>query len=382
MPRNYYGSTHDYRRVAARVLPRMMFEYIDNGALDETTHARNVADFELLRIRQAALVTGTADTTADVMGHPSSLPLALAPVGSLGIMYPRGEILAFRAAHAAGFGACLSSFSICSIEDVAPEVGPRDAFQLYLLKDPARTDEIVARAAAAGFRNLVVTVDTTHPGMRDCDLRNGYRSSQRLDLRLAIDALRHPRWLARSWSSLGKGLGNYGHWPDVGRGLFAQATHMGRQLKGDLRWSDVAALARSWQGRLIVKGITTVEDVGHAIDAGARSVVVSNHGGRQLEGGVSSIAALPPIADAYAGRVEILFDGGIRRGTHLFKALAAGADACLLGRAYAYAIAAEGEAGVTSIAQMLQRELVMTMVLAGCPDIRTLREKRGAFLVA
>lgn len=374
------ASVHDYRRAARRRLPRTMFEYLDGGSLDEGTMAHNTADFEELHIRQRALATATATTAAQVMGQPTSMPLMLAPLGSLGMMYPQGELCAFRAAHKAGIGACLSSFSICSIEDVAPEVRPSDAFQLYVLKDTGRTAELVARAHGAGFRNLVLTVDTTHTGLRDRDLRNGYRSVRRVGPRLILDGLLHPSWLLRNWAGFRRGLGNYRTWPDVGQGLMEQAVHMAGQLNASLTWHDVAALRREWPGRLTIKGLTTAEDVAHAIEAGADSVVVSNHGGRQLDGTLSTIRALPAIAEAHSHRVEIVFDSGIRRGSHIFKAMAAGAHACLLGRAYAYALAAGGETGVTNVLGMLRNELVMTMVLAGCPDIPTLRGGGRKFL--
>jgi len=375
------ASVADFRRLARRRLPRVMFDYLDGGSLDEETLSRNTADFAQLEIRQRALAARTVSTAARVMGQPTAFPLMLAPVGSLGMMYPEGEILSFRAAHAAGVGACLSSFSISAIEEVAPEVGPKDAFQLYVLRDPGRTAEIVDRARAAGFVNLVLTVDTTHSGMRDRDLRNGYRSASQLSPRHIADGLMHPRWLLRCWPWFRRGLGNFRHWPDCGRGLMANAAYMSRQLRTELEWPDVAALRQEWSGRLIVKGLTTVEDVRHAVNSGADSVIVSNHGGRQLDGTRSSIRALPAIAEAWSGKIEILFDSGIRRGSHIFKALAAGADACLVGRAYAYGLAAAGEAGVATVLNMLHKELVMTMALSGCPDIAALRAGRRAFLI-
>ena len=376
MLRRRAASVHDYRLTARSVLPRTLFEYVDGGALDESTLARNTADFDDIYIRQKVLHGETVETAGPVLGRTASFPVALAPIGSLGMLYPQGEVLAFQAAHAAGVGACLSSFSVCSIEEVGPEVEEGDAFQLYVLKDPGRTEELLWRAAEAGFRNLVVTVDTTHPGMRDRDLRNGYRSAARPPLSMVLDCALHPRWFARSWRALGRGLGNYAQWDDVGRGLIAQAAYMSRQLKTDLTWDDLEAVVKRWQGRVVVKGITDPEDVARAIGIGAGGVVVSNHGGRQLDGGMSSIAALPAIASRYSGELEILFDSGIRRGSHLLKALALGADGCLLGRSYAYGLASAGACGVTAVLEMLRKELTMSMALAGIASVKDLARRR------
>ncbi|MBX3540483.1 MAG: alpha-hydroxy-acid oxidizing protein [Chelatococcus sp.] len=378
MLRRTAASVHDYRLTAQSILPRTLFEYVDGGALDESTLARNTADFEEIYIRQKVLRGEKVDPAGPVLGHIASFPVALAPIGSLGMLYPQGEILAFQAAHAAGIGACLSSFSVCSIEEVMPEVGDGDAFQLYVLKDPGRTEEILARATAAGFRNLVITVDTTHPGMRDRDLRNGYRSAARPSLSMLLDCAMHPRWFARSWRSLGRGLGNFAHWDGVGSGLIAQAAYMSRQLKTDLTWSDIEAVVKRWPGRVVVKGVTDPEDVARAIGIGADGVVVSNHGGRQLDGVMSSIAALPVIASRYSGEVEILFDSGIRRGSHLLKALALGADGCLLGRSYAYGLAAAGADGVIAVLEMLRKELTMSMSLAGVTSVEDIKKRHMA----
>lgn len=363
------ASAHDYRLAARSVLPKTLFEYVDGGSLDEGTLSRNVSDFDRVFIRQRALVGGEVDLASTLMGRQASFPVALAPIGSLGMLYPRGELVAFRAAHAAGISACLSSFSICSIEDVAPEVQPGDAFQLYPLKDSGWTDDIIGRARHGGFDTLIVTVDTTHPGMRDRDLRNGYRSVVRPPLSMMLDVATHPGWLLRSLPALARGLGNYHKLPGVGRGLLAQAAFMAGQLKTDLTWSDIAALAKRWQGRLVVKGITDAEDAARAVDAGAAAVVVSNHGGRQLDGGLSSLAALPRVVERIGASTEVIFDSGIRRGSHLFKAIALGANGCLLGRSYAFALASGGEKGVTALIEMLRKELRMTMVLAGAKSV-------------
>ncbi len=368
------AGTEDFRRAARRRLPRIFFDYVDGGASAETTLKANVADFDRLGLRPQVL-RDVADRRldADFLGARHALPLMLGPVGSLGLLRAGAEGAAFRAAGAAGIPACLSSFAVTRPEVLVPVLGPGAAFQLYVLKDRDRTEAILERIMACGVETLFVTVDTAVSGIRERDIRNGLRVLSRPGLRMIADFLAHPAWLADMTRAYPVQMALAEGWPASGRGYLEQAAFLAGQIDPAFDGRGLAWLRARWRGRLVVKGVLTAADALRCVDLGADGIVVSNHGGRQLDGASSSIAALADIAPALAGRTEILFDGGIRRGGDIVKALALGASACLLGRAYAYGAAAGGEAGVAAVLSLLRAELDAALALMGLTSIDALR---------
>ena len=368
----------ELRRHARRNLPRMFFDYIDGGAFGETTLGRNTRDFDRWTLAPRVLVDiSKRDLGATFLGRHYQLPLMLGPVGFAGMFWPNGEVEAAAAAAAAGIPACLSTFSISAVEEVVAAMPPGDlAFQLYVLRDRALAADLMARAEALGSRTLLLTVDTDVSSVRERDTRNGFRTASRLSWRAMLDMAQHPGWCLRMAPRGRPGLGNMRHRPDLAVGLMAQAALLSANVDPALSWSDLDWLRDHWHGRVVMKGIMTVEDGERARSAGIDGIVVSNHGGRQLDGARSSIALLPEIADRLAGSIEILFDGGIRRGSDIFKALALGADAILLGRAYAYGLAAGGRVGVARAIELLRAEFDITMALAGFRSVDELH--RGA----
>lgn len=359
----------DYRRVARRRLPRIFFDYLDGGASRETTMAANLAAFQNVPLTPRVLVdVSQRNLETQVAGANSTLPVMLGPVGFLGMLRLGGERAAFRAAARAGIAACLSSFSVDRLEDVFAQ-GASGAFQLYVLKDRERTLAILERARNSGIGTVFVTVDTSVAGRRERDLRNGFRLLSRPNLKLLADFACHPFWLAdmarnpRPQLSVMEGVAA------AGGNILSQATFLASQIDSSFDLEGFAWLRRQWAGRLIVKGIMCPGDARRAVDAGADGIVVSNHGGRQLDGAAASLDALPVIAAAVGGHTEVLFDGGIRSGEDVLKALALGADVCLLGRAYAYGLAAKGEAGVTGVLDIIRAQMDIAMALIGCRSI-------------
>jgi isopentenyl diphosphate isomerase/L-lactate dehydrogenase-like FMN-dependent dehydrogenase len=368
----------DYRRAAARRLPRILFDYLEGGASGEVTLAANRDDLRRIRLRPAVLRdVATVGLGCTVLGARQSMPLMLGPIGSLGGFRGGGEAAAFRAARAAGIPACLSSFSVTPPERLL-DGGPgaampaANAFQLYVLRDRGRTAALLDRVRQAGFGTLVVTVDTAVSGVRERDLRNGLRRLARPGPAILADFLRHPAWLADQMRAGPLRMFLAEDWPEAGRSYMEQAGFLARQIDPSLSWRDLDWLRARWPGPLVVKGILTPEDARQAVAAGAQAVVVSNHGGRQLDGAASSIRALPGVVAAVAGGAEVLFDGGIRRGGDVAKALALGASACLLGRAYVYGLVAAGEAGVADVLRLLGDDLRVTLALMGLTDVAAL----------
>lgn len=368
------AGTEDFRHAARRRLPQIFFDYIDGGASAETTLKANITDLGRLRLRPQVL-RNVADRRldADFLGARHALPLMLGPVGSLGLFRADGESSAFRAARTAGIPACMSSFAVTSPEILMPLLGPGAAFQLYVLKDRDRTEAILERVAACGVEILFVTVDTPVSGIRERDIRNGLRVLSRPNARMIADFLAHPFWLADMIRASPIQMTLAEGWPEAGRGYLAQAAFLAGQIDPSFDESGLAWLRSRWRGRLIVKGVLTAADALRCVDHGADGIVVSNHGGRQLDDVSSSIAALADIAPALAGRTEILFDGGIRRGSDVIKALALGASACLLGRAYVYGAAAYGETGVLGVLASLRAEMDTALALMGMKTIDELR---------
>jgi len=360
------------RRKARRRLPRAVFDFIDGGAMDERTLAANRDDYAALRLLPRALVDVAQRRQAmRVLGQELATPLVLSPTGLTGLFGPGGEIAAARAAHGAGAGYCLSTMATTSIEDLAREQ-PGFWFQLYVQRDREVTRALVARAEAAGCPVLCVTVDVVVPGRRERDVRNGFTVPPRLTPGNALDFLAHPAWLWRIASGPPIGFANFAHLAERRVGLTTVAKYATDQFDPSVGWPEIEWLRSLWPGKLVIKGLLAPDDARRAADAGADGLVVSNHGGRQLDGAVSTIAALPGVVDAVGERLEVLIDGGIRRGGDVIKALALGARACLIARPFLYGLAAGGEAGVVRALEILHDEIDGMQALLGCPDLAQL----------
>lgn len=367
------ASVSDYRLLAERRLPRAFFDYIDGGAYNELTLAANRNDLDALRLHQRVL-RGAAniDTSTAVLGEPLAQPVILGPVGLAGLYARRGEVQAARAAKAAGVPFCLSTVSICSIEEVSAAGTAPFWFQLYVIRDRGYAKELLARAQAAGSRTLVFTVDLPVFATRYRDVRNGMTGGATLAGRLAKlwDILRHAGWLLDVPVG-GKPLtfGNLAQAVPSAKSLEAMKVWVDAQFDPSITWRDLGWLREHWNGNIVIKGVLDVDDARAAADIGASGVVVSNHGGRQLDGAPSSVSVLPRIVDAVGDRLDVLMDGGIRSGQDVAKALALGAKAVMLGRPWAYGLAARGEAGVAEVLAILKRELEVTMALLGVERI-------------
>ena len=359
-------SIDDLRDLAKRRIPRAIFDYADGGSYRELTLRANAADLDAITFRQRVMVDVSAVSVATtVLGGPVAMPLAIAPTGLSGLFHADGEILGARAAAAFGIPFCLSTMSICSIEDVRAATGQPFWFQQYLMRDRGFNQALIERATAAQCSALMLTLDLQLLGERRRDARNGLSIPPRLSLRNAWDVATKPVWALKVMFGKRRTFGNLvGHIPGAGGMLnLAEWTHS--QFDASANWRDVEWVRSRWPGRLILKGVLDAEDARFALAAGADAVVVSNHGGRQLDGAPSSISVLPEIVGAIDGRCEVLFDGGIRSGQDIAKALALGARAGLIGKSYLFALAAGGEAGVTRALEIMRNELRVTFALTG-----------------
>jgi L-lactate dehydrogenase (cytochrome) len=361
----------DMRLLARRRVPKMFFEYADRGSYGEETLRINRTDLARIKLRQRVLVdVAERDLATTIVGQPASLPIALAPVGLCGMQWGDGEILACRAAQAAGIPFCLSTMSICAIEDVAAAVAAPFWFQLYVMKDRGFVRALVERAIAAKCSALVLTVDLQVLGQRHCDLRNGMTVPPEIKLNNLIDITSKPGWALSVLRGKRKTFGNLaGHVRGM-ENVRSLAQWIAGQFDPSLSWKDVEWIRDLWPGTLVLKGLLDVEDAKRAAKTGATALVVSNHGGRQLDGAMSSISALPRIVDAVGSEVEIMFDGGIRSGQDVMRALALGARSCMIGRAYLYGLGAGAQAGVTRAIEILRNELDVTMALTGTHSIK------------
>jgi L-lactate dehydrogenase (cytochrome) len=361
----------DLRQTSRRKVPRAFFEYADGGSYSEQTLNANRTDLERIKLRQKILVdVSKRSTRATILGEPVSLPLALAPIGMCGMQYGDGEILACRAAQDAGIPFCLSTMSICSIEDVAAAVDKPFWFQLYVMKDRGFVRDLIQRAAAAKCSALMLTVDLQVLGQRHRDIKNGMTVPPELHrLSNLIDIAGKPAWALSILRGKRRTFGNLvGHIRGM-ENVNALSQWTQGQFDATLNWKDVEWIASQWGGKLILKGILDVEDARTAAKTGAAALVVSNHGGRQLDGALSSIAALPPIVEAVGASIEVLFDGGIRSGQDVMRALALGARGCLSGRAFVYGLGAGGQAGVARAIEIIRNELDVSMALTGVNSI-------------
>jgi L-lactate dehydrogenase (cytochrome) len=367
------ASIGDYRELARRRLPRFLFEYIDGGSYSETTLRRNVADLQDIALRQRVLRdVSNIDLSATLFGQKSALPVALAPIGLAGMNARRGEVQAARAAAAFGVPFTLSTVSACPIQEVVAGSPTPFWFQLYMIRDRAFMKDLLAQAAAAGCSALVFTVDMPVPGSRYRDLRSGLAGAPGPmgDLRRIWQAVQRPAW---AWDVGVNGrphaLGNVAPVLGDGSGLEDFFAWMRDNFDPSVTWEDLRWVRDQWKGALIIKGLLDPEDARAAVDLGADGLVVSNHGGRQLDGALSSARALPAIAEAVQGRVTVLADGGVRSGLDVVRMLALGADGVLIGRAWAYALAARGEAGVTHVLELLAAEMTVAMALSGVTSV-------------
>lgn len=365
-------SIADLRELARRRVPKALFDYVDGGSYDEVTLRRNREDFDAIRLRPRALIdVARQELATRILGAPAAMPLALAPAGMGGYIRGDGEILAARAAEAAGVPFCLSTVSICSIEDVRAATRAPFWFQLYVMKDRGYTAELVDRAAAAGCAALMMTVDIPVGALRRRDPKNGLSVPPRLTLRNALDVARKPGWLRSLARTPRRGFGNMADAVKRAGGVsFAQFVQT--QFDASVTWQDLERYRAQWRGKLIVKGIMDAEDARQAVALGADALVVSNHGGRQLDGAPSTISVLPQIVEAVQGRAEIMLDSGVRSGMDVLKARALGANAALVGRAWLYGLGALGEAGVAMALGIIGRELQVSLALTGCNDVNGL----------
>jgi L-lactate dehydrogenase (cytochrome) len=361
----------DLRVLARRRVPRMFYDYADSGAWTESTYRANEADFQRIHLRQRVAVDFSNRSLASTMvGQPVAMPVALAPVGMTGMQHADGEILAARAAAAAGVPFTLSTMSICSIEDVADATDKPFWFQLYVMRDREFNDRLIARAKAAGCSALVLTLDLQILAQRNKDIKNGLTAPPRMTLANVVDIAGKPRWWLGMLGTRRRTFRNIvGHAPGV-KDTRALASWTTEQFDPTLNWGDVKRIKDQWGGKLIVKGVLDPEDAELAARSGADALIVSNHGGRQLDGTVSSIAALSAVAAAVGDRIEVFMDGGIRGGQDVLKALALGARAVFIGRAYIYGLGAMGEAGVAKALECIRRELDVSMALCGLTDVR------------
>jgi L-lactate dehydrogenase (cytochrome) len=361
----------DLRQVARRRVPRAFFDYAEAGSYSQQTLRDNRADLERLLLRQRVLVdVSQRDLTTTIVGEKTALPFALAPIGLCGMQHGDGEILACRAAQAAGIPFTLSTMSICSIEDVAQATGKPFWFQLYVMRDRGFVKALIERAAAAGCSALVLTVDLQVLGQRHCDIRNGMTVPPEIRFANLVDIAAKPAWVLSILKGKRKTFGNLaGHVRGM-ENVNSLTQWIAGQFDPALSWKDVDWIRSLWPGKLIIKGILDVEDAETAAGTGASALVVSNHGGRQLDGAPSTIAMLPKIVEAVGTRIEVMFDGGIRSGQDVLRALALGARSCLVGRSYVYGLGAYGEAGVAKAIELLGKELDVSMALCGVRSVQ------------
>jgi len=362
----------DLRALAKKRVPRMFYDYADGGSWTECTYRANEDDFKRIKLRQRIAVNIEGRSTRTTMiGEEVAMPVAIAPTGSTGMIHPDGEILAARAAERFGVPFTLSTMSICSIEDVAAATRAPFWFQLYVMRDRAFIERLIDRAKAAGCSALMLTLDLQILGQRHKDLKNGLTTPPKPTLVNLLDLATKPRWCLGMLGTKRRTFGNIvGHASDVSD-LSSLSRWTAEQFDPRLSWSDVEWIKKRWGGKLILKGILDVEDARYAADSGADALIVSNHGGRQLDGAPSSISALPEIAQAVGSRIEVWMDGGVSSGQDVLKAVALGAKGTLIGRAFLYALGALGQEGVTKCLSIIQRELELTMAFCGHTDIRT-----------
>jgi isopentenyl diphosphate isomerase/L-lactate dehydrogenase-like FMN-dependent dehydrogenase len=372
-------SVEEFRRKARRALPPMVFDFVDGGAEDEKTVRGNLAAFDTWWLRPQPLTDVSSRSLAtELFGTVLPSPLVLAPAGLAGLVWPRGESAAAAAATSIGLPFAVSTASSCSIEDVRSAASGQLWLQLYLWRDREVTGGLVDRAEAAGYDALCLTVDVPLSGSRERDLRNGMTIPPKIRVKNALGVVSRPGWMAR----MAGAPVTFANVSDGRKGrTMALGSYVNSQLNPAASWDDLRWLRSRWPGRLLVKGVLDPAAAARLADEGIDAVIVSNHGGRQLDGAVPAALALPEVAAAIGGRIPVLIDGGIRRGSDVVKALALGATACLVGRPYLWGLAVAGEAGVTRVLEVLSAEIDRTLALLGVPDIAVVRESASQLLV-
>ena len=362
----------DLRRLAEKRVPRMFYDYADSGSWTESTYRNNESDFHKIKFRQRVAVNMENRSTASTMiGQPVAMPVALAPTGLTGMQHADGEILAARAAKKFGIPFTLSTMSICSIEDVAQHAGEGFWFQLYVMKDKGFIERLIDRAKAANCSALVLTLDLQILGQRHKDLKNGLSAPPKLTVKNLINIATKPRWALGMLGTPRRQFGNIvGHVTGVAD-MSSLSSWTASQFDPALNWGDVEWIKQRWGGKLILKGIQDVEDAKLAVQSGADALIVSNHGGRQLDGAQSSIEALPSIVQAVGKQIEVHMDGGVRSGQDVLRARALGARGVYIGRPFLYGLGAMGEAGVTKCLEIIHKELDISMAFCGHTKIDT-----------
>ena len=368
------ASLEDLRRIARRRLPRGVFDHVDGGAEDERTLAANTTAFARVGFRPRVLRNVSAvDVSSTLLGEPVTYPLVLAPTGFTRIVHPEGELAVARAAALAGLPYTLSTMSTCSIEDVRAVSDGRLWFQVYAWRDRGLVKEMIDRAADAKYEAVVLTVDTAVLGRRERDIRRGFTMPPAIGARTLLDGALHPAW---SWGFLRSEPIRFanvaGHGIGDGSSPVRISDYISTQFDPALAWKDVEWLRERWNGAVVVKGIQTVEDAVLAADLGVTAVALSNHGGRQLDGAPATFPLVAPVSDAIGDRAEVICDGGVRRGSDIVKAVAAGATACMAGRAYLYGLAAGGERGVQRVLDWFRDDMRRTMTLLGVATVADL----------
>ena len=363
----------EMRRLARQRIPRMFFDYVDSGSWTESTKRRNQHDFEKLLFRQrVARDITTRSLQTSMLDETASMPLALSPAGMTGMFYPNGELAAVRAAEATGVPFTLSTMSICPMEAVARVATRPFWFQLYVMRDRNFVDGLIDRARAVECSALMVTLDLQVLGQRHADIRNGLSAPPKISLNSLMQVAARPRWCFRMLGARHFSFGNIqGHVPDIDN-LSKMSEWTAEQFEPGLDWSDLKRIRDRWKGKLILKGIVDAEDALAAIEAGADAIVISNHGGRQLDGAPSTISALPSIVAAVGGRIEVHLDSGVRTGQDIVRAVALGANAVHVGRPFLYGLSAMGEAGVRRVIEIMRSECDLTMGFCGETDIRNM----------
>jgi L-lactate dehydrogenase (cytochrome) len=365
------NSIEDLRQLARRRVPRAIFDYADRGSYDEITYDRNLHDLRAIQLRQRVMVDVSQQQLATrVLGEDWSMPVGIGPTGLTGLFHANGEMLGARAAQACGVPFCLSTMSICSIEDVHSVVQKPFWFQVYLMRDRGFNVELLERAKAANCSAIMLTVDMPVQGLRRRDPKNGLSIPPKLTLKNIFEVAMRPGWAFKVLTGRRRTFGNLEARMKGTGGLKTLSEWIAQQFDATVTWKDLAWLREQWPRKIIIKGILDAEDAQLAVQHGVDAMVVSNHGGRQLDGARSTISALPEVVDAAAGRCEVLFDGGVRTGQDVLKALALGAKGCLIGKAFLYALAARGEAGVALALEILRKELAVSLALTGANDVR------------
>ncbi|WP_076591445.1 alpha-hydroxy acid oxidase [Herminiimonas arsenitoxidans] len=361
----------DLRVLAQKRVPRMFYDYADSGSWTESTYRANSSDFAKMKFRQRVAVNMENRTLKTTMvGQEVRMPVAIAPTGLTGMQHADGEILAAKAAEKFGVPFTLSTMSICSIEDIAAHTSKPFWFQLYVMKDRAFIERLIDRAKAANCAALVLTLDLQILGQRHKDLKNGLSAPPKLTIANILNMMTKPRWCMGMLGTKRRSFGNIvGHASDVSD-MSSLSAWTSQQFDLALSWKDVEWIKQRWGGKLIIKGIMDAEDARLAVESGADALIVSNHGGRQLDGALSSIAALPSIVDAVGDQIEVQMDGGIRSGQDVIKAIALGAKGVYIGRSFLYGLGAMGEEGVTRCLEIIENELDLTMAFCGLTDVK------------